>query len=249
MQQQPALSGLRERFPPLVTPVRLREKDDAHATAVARAAEAGAGTIFHVGRFDMIEFAVVLEPYQPLHVSRRALFPAMNALAETLAAECPPERTIAFDYPGGLLFDHGLLGGGRLAWPEGTAEDAVPDWLVFSAMLRTGGFQELGFTLSSKATTLEEAGYGEIDPDAFAARFCKHLMVELDDWVENGFREVGQRYLARLERGGSADTFGIDRSGDLMRLPKAGGPGVRRSYSEALAAADWFDPATGEPRR
>lgn len=239
---------LQERFPPLVTPVRLREREDAFATAKLRAAEAGAGTIFHVGRFDMIEFAVVLEPYQPLHVARRALFPAMNALAETLAADCPPERVISFAYPGGLLLDQGLVGGGRLAWPADTGEEDVPDWLVFGAMIRTGGFQELGFTLGPKATTLEESGYRDIDPDAFAARFCRHLMVELDDWVEEGFRELGQRYLARLDRADSAVTYGIDRNGDLMSLPKSGGAAQRSAYVAALEAADWFDPETGEPR-
>lgn len=239
---------LQERFPPLVTPVRLREREDAFAIACARAVDAGAGTIFHVGRFDMIEFAVVLEPYQPLNIARRALFPAMNALAETLAADCPPERLIGFSYPGGLMLDHGLVGGGRLAWPETTGEDEVPDWLVFGAMIRTGGFQELGFTLGPKATTLEESGYRDIDPDAFAARFCRHLMVELDDWVETGFRELGQRYLARLEREGSDATFGIDRNGDLMMVPRGGGAATRRGYIEALAAAEWFDTATGEPR-
>ena len=37
------------------------------------AAEQGAGTLVYVGRFDLAEFAVVLEPDEPLRTARRAL--------------------------------------------------------------------------------------------------------------------------------------------------------------------------------
>ena len=50
----------------------------AHATTIA--AEAGAGTLVHVGRFDLVEFAVVLEPEEPLRTARRAFYAGMVAL-------------------------------------------------------------------------------------------------------------------------------------------------------------------------
>ena len=237
-----------ERFPPLITPVRLREKDDAFEHARRHAAEAGAGTLFHVGRFDLIEFALVLEPEEPLAAARRAIFAGMNALADTIAAACPPERDVRFGYPGTLTFDDGLVGGARLAWPEGAGEADVPDWLVFAAMIRTGGFQELGFVLDPSATTLEEAGFTDVDPTDFAARFCRHFMTEVDDWLHNGFKGVGQRYLSRLPRGAEDGMRGIDGNGDLLIHPKAGGGAARTPLLPALAAATWFDPATGVPR-
>ena len=49
-------------LPPPFSAVRLREVGDAFAHAVSIAAEQGAGTLVYVGRFDLAEFAVVLEP-------------------------------------------------------------------------------------------------------------------------------------------------------------------------------------------
>ena len=46
--------------------VTLREVGDAFAHAKANAAALGAGTLVFVGRFDLAEFAVVLEPDEPL---------------------------------------------------------------------------------------------------------------------------------------------------------------------------------------
>ena len=46
----------------------------AHATSIA--AEQGAGTLVYVGRFDLAEFAVVLEPEEPLVRRGAAFMPA-----------------------------------------------------------------------------------------------------------------------------------------------------------------------------
>lgn len=234
-----------ERFPPFVTPVRLREHEDAHSYALAHASEAGAGTIFHVGRFDLVEFALVLEPDAPLSNARRVLFAGMNALAETIAAASPPERDVQFSYPADLHFDDGLVGGMRLGWPAGLGEDDVPDWLVLSAMVRTGGFAELGFSLDPTGTTLEEAGFEAVDPEAFTARFSRHIMVEIDEWLEKGFSGIGQRYLKRLPRAGDVLTRGIDSNGDLMLKERGEGATKRVAFLPSLQAPGWFDPATG----
>ena len=60
-------------LPPPFRLVTLREVGDAFAHAAAIAAEEGAGTLVYVGRFDLAEFAVVLEPDEPLRTARRAL--------------------------------------------------------------------------------------------------------------------------------------------------------------------------------
>ena len=57
-------------LPPGYTLVALRELGDAFAHGCEIAAEAGAGTLVWVRRYDLVEFAVVLEPDEPL--SRRA---------------------------------------------------------------------------------------------------------------------------------------------------------------------------------
>ena len=110
-------------LPPGYTLVALRELGDAFAHGCEIAAEAGAGTLVWVRRYDLVEFAVVLEPDEPLRSARRAFFAGMNALADAIAAHCPPEREVSFDWPDAVRFDAGLLGGGRLGWPAECAED------------------------------------------------------------------------------------------------------------------------------
>ena len=122
------------RLPPPFTLVRLREWGDAFEHARRIAPAEGAGTLVHVGRFDLAEFALVLEPDEPLVAARRAFYAGMAALADALAAYAQPETLIDIHWPGALTVNLGLVGGGRLAWPEGTADDAVPDWLVFGGI-------------------------------------------------------------------------------------------------------------------
>src|SRR3954453_15908508 len=117
-------------LPPGFRVVTLREVGDAFAHAKANAAELGAGALVFVGRFDLVEFAVVLEPDEPLHTARRAFYAGMTALTDALVAHAPPEKPIACGWPDVITIDQGLVGGGQLAWAEG-AEDEPPEWLVF----------------------------------------------------------------------------------------------------------------------
>ncbi len=116
-------------LPPPFRLVTLREVGDAFAHANEIAAEEGAGTLVYVGRFDLAEFAVVLEPDEPLWQARRAFYAGMAALADALAVHAPPERPIAFDWPDAIRVDGGLVGGGRLAWPTApTRTSRRPGW-------------------------------------------------------------------------------------------------------------------------
>src|SRR5437016_4629534 len=110
-------------LPPPFHLVTLREVGDAFAHATKVAAEEGAGTLVYVGRFDLAEFAVVLEPEEPLKTARRAVYAGLTALADALAVHAPPERPITFDWPDALRVNGGLVGGARLAWPQGPAEN------------------------------------------------------------------------------------------------------------------------------
>ena len=78
-------------LPPGFEHVALREGGDALAYAQEIAARRGAGTLVTVQRFDLVEFAVVLEPAEPLKTARRAFYACMNAMADSLAIHCPPE--------------------------------------------------------------------------------------------------------------------------------------------------------------
>ena len=77
-------------LPPPFTLVTLREVGDAFAHAIELAPSEGAGTLTYVGRFDLAEFAVVLEPDEPLRTARRALYLGMVALVDALLTHAPP---------------------------------------------------------------------------------------------------------------------------------------------------------------
>src|SRR5918994_5137825 len=115
------------QLPPCFNLVTLREVGDAFAHAKAHAAELGAATLVYVGRFDLAEFAVVLEPDEPLRTARRAFYAGMAALGDALATYAPPEKPMIFAWPDAIEVDGGLVGGGRLAWSKGS-EDQPPDW-------------------------------------------------------------------------------------------------------------------------
>jgi hypothetical protein len=234
-------------LPPPFRLVTLREAGDAFAYACGIAAQEGAGTLVHVGRFDLAEFAVVLEPEEPLRTARRALYAGMCALGDALAVHAPPEKPISFDWPNAIRVDGGLVGGGRLGWPLGGDEAEPPQWLVFGGMIRTVAMGENEPGLRPLGSALEEEGFDDVGSGRLVESFARHLMVTIDTWQEQGFAGLAKSYVARLapKAGVRRD---LDQNGDLLerRMEKAA---VERSpLMNALAAPSWLDPATGGPR-
>jgi hypothetical protein len=235
-------------LPPPFRLVTLREVGDAFAHARNVAAEEGAGTLVHVGRFDLAEFALVLEPEEPLATARRALYAGLAALADALAVHAPPERPITFDWPDAVRVDGGLVGGARLAWPERADENAPPEWLVFGAMIRTVAMAEEEPGVRPLAAALDEEGFDDLGSGRLVESFARHFMVAVDAWQEQGFGAVANNYLARLapESGVRRD---LDDNGDLLVRRMGKITPERRPLLPALAQPAWLDPATGGPRR
>ncbi len=235
-------------LPPPFSLVTLREVGDAFAHATSIAAKQGAGTLVYVGRFDLAEFAVVLEPEEPLSRARRAFYAGMAALADTLTSHAEPETSIGIDWPDALSINRGLVGGGRLGWPRGASEDETPPWLVFGAMIRTVSMSGVEPGLHPLSTALEEEGFTDVLASQLVESFARHFMVMLDAWQEQGFAAVAKEYLRRLplEKGVRRDID--DETGDLL-VRRAGKTAVeRRTLAPLLATPSWLDPATRGPR-
>jgi hypothetical protein len=261
-------------LPPPYRLVTLREVGDAFAHAKQIAAEEGAGTLVYVGRFDLAEFAVVLEPEEPLKTARRALYAGLAALADALAVYAPPDKPIAFDWPADIRIDGGLVGGARLGWPDGAAEDEPPAWLVFGGMIRTVAMGEHEPGVRPLSSALDEEGFDELGSGRLVESFARHLMVAIDAWQEKGFAEVARNYLARLSPAapvpGVAEETGstpeevfrgvsdprktaetqanIAENGDLPVRRAGQAKPQRLDLLEALAAPSWLDPVTGGPK-
>lgn len=233
-------------LPPPFTQVRLRELGDAFAHAKSIAAEQGAGTLVYVGRFDLAEFAVVLEPEEPLVHARRAFYAGMVALADALAAYAQPETSVMFDWPDAIKVNLGIVGGGRLAWPQG-AEDEVPPWLVFGGMIRTVSMTGLEPGLNPLVTALEEEGFTDTMSNQLVESFARHFMVAFDSWQTEGFGAVAKNYLARLpaEKGVRCD---IAENGDLTIRRMGKGTVERKPLLPRLADPAWYDAKSNGPR-
>jgi biotin-(acetyl-CoA carboxylase) ligase len=236
-------------LPPGYTLVALREVGDAFVHGCEIAAQAGAGTLVWVRRYDLVEFAVVLEPDEPLKSARRAFFAGMNAVADAIAAHCPPEREVGFDWPDAIRFDAGLLGGGRLGWPMDCAEDEVPAWLVFGVLLRAADMAHIPEVQAASGVALLNEGFELVDTDAIIESFSRHLMTAFDHWNERGFEAIARDYLERLPKRKAGERRGIDVNGDLLvSLPAGGGPPERTSLVDALRRATWYDPQARGPK-
>jgi hypothetical protein len=234
-------------LPPPFHLVTLREVGDAFAHAQAIAPEQGAGTLVHVGRFDLSEFAVVLEPEEPLASARRVFYAGMVALRDALLAHAPPERPIAVGWPGAVYVDGGLIGGARLAWPAGAADAEVPDWLVFGATIRLVALGKEEAGLRPLVTALGEEGFDDLGSGRLVESFARHFMVALDAWRTGEVAAITRQYLdgLQVEKGATAS---LGSEGDLLvRWRGQQGPD-RHELVAALAAPSWLDPASGGPR-
>jgi biotin-(acetyl-CoA carboxylase) ligase len=234
-------------LPPPFALVRLRESGDAFAHACRIAPGSGAGTLVYVGRFDLAEFAVVLEPGEPLSTARRAFYAGMVALTDALRAYAPPNKTVAIDWPDTVRIDGGLVGGGRLGWPSSAREDEPPAWLVFGAMIRTVAMTDQGTGVHPLASALDEEGFGEAGAVQVTESFARHLMRAIDSWQVDGFDGIARDYLSRVARERKT-VLRIDDCGDLLTRRINTERLERSELVKALATPSWLDPKLGGPR-
>ncbi len=245
--------GIRETLteridlPPPYTLVRLREGGEAFAHALSIAPESGAGTLVYVGRFDLAEFAVVLEPTEPLATARRAFYAGMVALANALRAYAPPNKPVTIDWPDAVRVDNGLVGGGQLGWPTSAAEEETPPWLVFGAMIRTVSLTETEAGVHPLASALAEEGFGDAGAVEVTESFARHLMVAFDGWQADGFASLAHQYLALLPRERNTGRR-IEANGDLLVQRIGGEKAAPQSLAKVLTKPTWLDPASRGPR-
>lgn len=229
-------------FPPVFTPVAAGG-GDAFVRALAEAkAGSGAGTLVWSQSLERFDCAVVFEPDRSLERSLPALYVAALAIADALTANGPPNKLVTFAWPQLILVDGAAVGATRMAWPEGVADDAVPEWLVVGASLRMrwpAGLDDPGRMPGE--TALHEEGFGEVEAPALIESFSRHLLNRTSRWIEDGFDPIAYDWLGHLPaavRNGPV-RHGLDPNGDLLLLD----PGSARPQRMALRPA--LNPAAG----
>lgn len=235
-------------LPPGFSAVALRELGDAFAHAHTIADAQGAGTLVWVRRFDVAEFAVILEPDTALREARKSFFIGMNAMLQAVASHCPPERSVSFDWPDALRFNAGLVGGGRLGWPAHCAEDEVPDWLIFGGIVRVAlpGMADPGAT--PDAAALEDEGFEGAGPSVLIESFARFLMLQVDVWRGAGYGPILADYLGHLDKERAGDALSFTGEGDLRVVSLTGVPERIVPLVPALQATAWLDRDSGAPR-
>jgi biotin-(acetyl-CoA carboxylase) ligase len=228
-------------LPPPYSLVRLREGGDAFGHGLSIAGQSGAGTLVYVGRFDLAEFAVVLEPNEPMRIARRAFYAGMVALTDALRAYAPPHKPVTIDWPDAIRIDGGLVGGGRLGWPSSANnEDEPPPWLIFGAIIRTALVSDPEPSSSTLCSALEEEGFGETGPVQVLESFARHLMLAIDAWQVDGFDSMAREFLSRLSPEPQIARR-IDHNGDLVVRRIGTNKTERCGLVTALAVPSWIE--------
>lgn len=195
---------------------------DVAAAAVTRADE-GAGTLIWTHRPGAapgrLDFAVVLEPDEPLDAARRAHVAGLMALAEALAAHCPPDHPVQLTARGEVRMDGSRLGGLRLLEPAAAADggDGVPDWLILSVELIADRDHLEAAGSHPASVSLQEQGFD--DPALIVESFAAHLMLAFDRWRHEGFGWVARAASGRLDAGRFDDQGAWSNGPTRLTLP------------------------------
>ncbi|MFN3936774.1 MAG: biotin/lipoate--protein ligase family protein [Gemmobacter sp.] len=207
-------------------------------TACRLAPDEGAGALVVQQEPGRLHFAVVLEPDRPLPEARGAFFVGMAALADALAAHCPPERAVRIDWPDAIRYDRARLGGGRLAIAPGAGPGDVADWMVFCAELIADRdhVEEPGTFPDS--TSLKEEGFDTSED--IVSTFASYLMLYFDRWTHQGIDAVTNRYLMRID---PPLLRGVRRiEGETLVEVSGAGATRRVTLEDGLAASRWRGP-------
>ncbi len=240
-------------FPPLLTGNPVDEQDDPFAVArlKASAGEAGAGDAFWSRDAARFRVAIVLEPDVEAARAMQMQFAAMVALGDALGAIAEPEIGIYYRWPGGIMINGARVGGVSVALPENVAGTDVPDWMVVAAKLQIhGDVEDLNPGLDPDNTSLYEEGGMDITRTDLIDSFCRHFLVWINEWENEGFKGIHENWVGRyraldeevdLEHGGEAHKgkfVGLDDLGNLLYRPEKGEGAASVTSLDVLACAE-----------
>lgn len=197
----PATDDEAPQLPPLLQSEGMEAGTDIMAKAVSRAAAGKVGLVCYSQAVNVLDMAITLAPEVPFIRAQQMHYTMMNALGDAVGALAPPEVGVRYRFPGDILFNRGHAGVVRLsaAPTEHLAED-IPDWLVVSAQIRLDFIDtnhDADYRMAN--TSLAEEGGGFISRTRLLESSCRHFLVWLHQWEEEGFKPVHQKWLNRIE--------------------------------------------------
>ena len=226
-----------ETTPPQLPPLLRAEavdSGDVQAKAVARAAAGEVGLVCYAPSGPLLDFAVTLAPEVDAATSAQMHHALMVAVGDAIGALAPPEVVVTYQFPGTILFNRGIAGAVQLVQGPPAADQNAPAWMVVSARLRlTSQMEAMPLDFRMANTSLEEEGAGFISRIRLLEACCRHFLVWLHKWEEEGFRPVHDMWSNRTEK--QVDLLTSDgRVADWLGLDEAGA-GLLKLEGEALA--------------
>ena len=242
-------------FPPLLSgrPVKGAPGPFEEACAEAAGGSAGAGDVFWGRTTSELKLAIVLEPEVEAARSLQMAFALMVAFGDAFGAIGPPEVGVFYRWPLGFMVNAAQIGEARVALPAGAAPDEVPDRLVVGVnikMRRDHLDEEPGHDLAH--TTLEDEGCGDLTRTELIESVCRHFLVWVHTWNDDGFKPVYEAWMARAAgreeevtlkfegREHRGHFLGIDEEGNMLLRADDGG---ETSALPLIAAVERFGEA------
>lgn len=239
-ETDPAEDNTPPQLPPLLHAEAV-DSGDVHAKAVARAAAGEVGLVCYAPTGSLLDFALTLAPEVDASAAAQMHHVLMVALGDAIVALAPPEVMISYQFPGVLLLNRGIAGTVKITQGPVSAQTNCPTWMVVGAHLRLSSeMQTMSLDERMANTSLEEEGAGYISRTRLLEACCRHFLVWLNKWEEDGFKPVHDMWSNRTEHHGelrtadgrTADWLGLDETGaGLIKLE-----GMARSVSVTDAA-------------
>lgn len=221
-------------FPPLLTGHQVAADPLSAALAGLADGRLGAGDLCWADAAGAAELALVLEPEVARDTALQMVPLMAVAACDALAHSGPPNIAIGLRWPATFLANGAEVGALSVTLPEGTAADAVPDWMVLSVRMALD-LPEVLRAAPGKAkeiTALHEEGAGDVTAPELVGAISRHFLAWLDGWQHEGFGPVAVALFGRLGPGamvGDAALTGIDEGGAAVL-----GGGARQGIAEAM---------------
>ena len=190
-------------FPPLLNGHSVKSPMDhfSHAVSGAISGDFGAGDCIWSRNTHRFDCAIVLEPDDPLNISKQIMHVAMVAFGDAFGALAPPEVGAMYSWPGDLRINGALVGEVRLAVSPERGENDCPLWMVLGIGAEMAGQPEnLDPGENPDETSFFEEGCGDITRSEMIESFCRHFLTWLHTWEEDGFAPIHRAWMERAEK-------------------------------------------------
>lgn len=236
---------LEPSLPPLFTfrPVPAACDPVAEAAAIAATGGDETGLLLLSTRVDRLDCALVFNPERPVAEALKAVAVAGVALNDALGSIIPPQIAVTFGWPDRIMLNHALVGGFRMAFPEGYAEDAVPDWSVLGLTIDIQSDPIAAGAAVGTRTSLKHEDIVDVGPVLMIESFTRHLLAWINRWETQGFDMIRHAWIGRADGFEQPIEFTLPGGaikGRLIDIDDAGGIKVTRRGKHKSAPLTWM---------